>query len=227
MSTKINSIISLDAETGGLDPSKNPMTQLAYEAFQLDDYEMLGEYSVYIKPYAGLVLEQKALDVTGITLEKLEKEGQDIKTVIKKVCSDFQSFNTSGSARKKPILMGHNPGFDVGFLTFAFEFCKVDIDKYFDCNLDRHGKPIPKYIDTLLLAKLGWGASKEELKYNLTACIKHAGLPPFEAHSALSDVRSTTGLGLFFVEKLRAEDSAEIQKSTVTRENIVRKHFQF
>lgn len=225
MPTKINSVITIDVETGGLSPIKNPITQIAYEAFQLDDYEMLGEYSTYIKPYNNLVLTPGAIEATGITYEKLEKVGIDIKVAMKKVCEDFQSFNTSGSHRKKPILLGHNAGFDVGFLCYAFKFCKLDIGKYFDCNLDMYGNPVPKYMDTLALAKFGWGANKEEIKYNLTACIKHAGLPPFEAHSALSDVRATTGLGLFFTEKLREEGQGS--NTVATRENTVRKHFQF
>jgi len=224
MATKINPIIVIDCETGGLSPIKNPITQIAYEAFQLDDYEMLGEYSSYIKPYNNLVLEQGAMDITGITPEKLDKEGIDIKVAVKKMCEDFQRFNVAGY-RKKPILVGHNVGFDVGFITYAFNFCKVDIGKFLDCNQDAHGNNIPKYIDTIGLAKSNWGAEAEDIKYNLTACTKKACLEQFEAHSALSDVRATTGLFLFFVEKMR--ENNESVKSLVTRENTVRKHFQF
>ena len=229
MPTKINSIIVIDIESGGLSPIKNPITQIAYEAFQLDDYEMLGENSMYVKPYNNLILKTKALEVTGITPQKLEKEGVDIKTALKKLCEDFQTFNTSGSAKKKPILVGHNIGFDIGFIMYAFNYCKMDISKYLDCNEDMYGNPVPKYIDTLGLAKSSWGASKEEIKYNLTACTKKAGLEQFEAHSALSDVRATTGLFLYFIEMLRENPDIDpnVMKSTVTRENTVRKHFQF
>jgi DNA polymerase III epsilon subunit-like protein len=214
----INSIICIDVETGGLHPSKNPVTQIAYQAFELDTYKPLLEFSSYIKPYdTGLVYEPKAMDYTGITAQHLAS-GLDLKSVVKQMWEDFSRVTSSHT--KKPILLGHNVGFDIGFIKQVFNYCKVDIAKVLDCNHD-----IPKSIDTLSLAKQKWAKDEKVTTYNLTACCQRAGIELIDAHDALNDVKGTKELFFYFTNGLRSGDTQNTEETT--KHTRIRNNFNF
>lgn len=213
----MNPIICLDFETGGLEAKKHATTQVAYQAFELDTYKPLLEFSTYIQPYANLEYQEAAMKYTGITFAQLAS-GMEIKEVIKKLCEDLKSITPSHT--KKPIIMGHNIGFDIGFLVFAFNFCKVDITKFFDCNHD-----IPKSIDTLSLAKQKWAADEKMTSFNLSSCCSKAGVEITDAHHAMNDVRATKELFFYFTNGLRT-GSHEATEDT-TQHTRIRNHFQF
>lgn len=213
----MNSIICLDFETGGLDPSKNPATELAYQAFDLDSYKPVLEFSSYIIPYDELVLDPKAMEFTGISIQQL-MNGLDTKELMKKIQEDFSKANSSGNFRSKPILLGHNVGFDVGFLLYLFKKHRVDIEKYLDCNFG-----IPKVIDTLVLAKQKWANDPKVAKYNLTACMSAAGIEYYDAHNAMNDVRATKELFFYFTNNLRTGTSSSEETKSIRYRN----HFKF
>ncbi len=213
----MNPIICLDFETGGLKSKKNPATQIAYQAFELDTYKPLLEYSSYIQPYADLEIEDEALKYTGITYAQLAN-GIDSKELVKKMCEDFKSVTHSHT--KKPILLGHNVGFDINFLTFLFTFNKVDIEKYLSCN-----EGIPNSIDTLSSAKKKWAKDDKMTSYNLASCCQKAGIEIIDAHDAMNDVKATKELFFYFTNGLRSgsHDSTE----ETTKHTRLRNHFSF
>lgn len=213
----INSIICLDVETGGLKSKKNPITQLAYQSFELDTYKPQLEFSTYIQPYADLDIDDAAMKYTGITYQQLTS-GMDSKEVVKKLCDDLKSVTSTHT--KKPIILGHNIGFDIGFITFLFNFHKIEIDKYFDCN-----EGIPKSIDTLSLAKQKWAKDEKMTSYNLSSCCQKAGIEIIDAHDAMNDVKATKELFFYFTNGLRSgsHDSTE----ETTKHTRIRNHFKF
>lgn len=219
--SKINSIICLDFETGGLDPSKNPALQIAYQAFNLDDYKPILEFSSYIQNYDDLKVEKAATDFNGIT-PQMTANGMDTEDLVKKICEDFTAANTSKNYRTKPILMGQNIGFDIGFLMYLFRKHKVDASKFLDCNKDYNGIEVPKTIDTLSMGKQKWANDTKLLKYNLGAMVGHAGIPLYDAHDALNDVRATKELFFYFTNNLRTGAAVSVE----SKANRVRNTFK-
>ena len=53
---KANYII-FDCETGGLDPIKNPITQIALLTIDSESLKELNRWETYVKPYDDLVIE--------------------------------------------------------------------------------------------------------------------------------------------------------------------------
>lgn len=226
----LNSVICIDVETGGLDCSENPMTQIAFQAFELENNKPIIEYSSYIKPYKGfnnkeLKYDQKALDYTGINLELLQIKGKDIKVVVNELCDAFSKANTANSHMKKPILLGHNIGFDVGFIQYAFLLHKLDIGKYLDSNKNYLGQETPKYFDTLLEAKQKWGNDAKMTKFNLAACCQKAGIELVDAHDAFNDVKATKLLFQYFTSSIRSIGGSIANEKN--EHTSPRKHFQF
>ena len=66
-----------------------------------------------------MVCEESALNYTGLTLEKLEKEGMDGETLYKELCVIFKDFKRG---KKLPLLCGHNVDeFDKAFLEISLK----------------------------------------------------------------------------------------------------------
>lgn len=223
MAHQINSVVCLDVETGGLSPIKNPICSVACISFNLFDGQEISRFETFVQPYADLKYEEAAMNYNGIKFTQLNS-GLPLKEVVKKLCEQFEIAHISKNHRKKPLLMGHNIGFDKGFLMKAFALCKTDISKYFDCNEDHNGEDIPKTYDTQDLAKMKWGADVSMAKYNLTACCEKAGVSLTDAHNAMNDVVSTKELYIHFMNTLRSNSigsgSGELIKTRP------RKHFQ-
>lgn len=220
MST-LNSVICIDVETGGLSPKKNPITQIAWQSFQLSDYKQTGEFSTFVQPYSDLQIEDEALKYTGITYKDI-MSGMDSKEVVEVMKDKFSSTNTAKSHTKKPYFLGHNIGFDIGFIMYLFKLHKADISKYLATNENHVGEKIPIYFDTLIMSKQKWGV-ETDMKFNLTSCCSKAGIDIIDAHGAMNDVRATKDLFLYLTNHLRT-GSAE---STQSKEIRVRNHFKF
>lgn len=218
---KIHQIICLDFETGGLNCQKNPATSVAYQAFNLSDYKDILEFSTYIQPYANLETEQSALNYSNTTYEQIAS-GINYKDVVKRMEEDFSLANSNGS-KCKPILLGHNIPFDIGFLCYMFKLAKSDISKYLDCKKDCFGNEVPTYIDTTTLSRMKWGNDLEMANFKLSTCIDKAGMELHDAHNAMNDVRGTKGLFLYLTDNMRI-NQPESQKS---EHNRFRNHFQF
>lgn len=223
---KIQSAICIDCETGGLSALKNPMCSIAMISFGLYDGKELGRYESYIKPYGDLSYEEKAMQYTGITYAKLNT-GKTIKEVVTDLCEQFSLANPFGHT-KKPILVGHNIMFDIQFITYAFNLCRVDISKYLDCKEDALGNPYPSYFDTMWLSRMKWGGDESMIKYNLDACCTKANVSLTDAHDAMNDVVATKDLFIHFMNGLRTSgnDLQQGNEGDIIKHRV-RKHFQF
>ena len=215
-------IIVIDCETGGLLCRKNPITQIALQSFRLDTLEVISRYDSFIQPYNNLLLEDAAMKYTGITLGQLEN-GKLIQKVVEDLSIEFTKANTANSYTKKPILVGHNIPFDIGFICYAFNYCKVDISKYLDCKEDAWGNKQPVYQDTMWLSRNKWANDPKMTKFNLGACCEKAGIELTDAHAAQNDVTATKSLFIYHLNHLRSG----VSTTQESEESRFRLKFQF
>lgn len=207
MNDKITQIICIDFETGGFDAAKNPATEVGLISFRNDTFDEISRYESYIKPYdkeSGLTYTQKALDFTGLSLDKLEKEGQKYTKVVNDLIKEFKKANTSSQKSKKPILLGHNVAFDIPFLMQIFDLAGKDLSEYLDGKVDNKGRFIPGYFDTMWDARRRWPELKKEIKnHKLETVTEKLGIQLENAHEALADVEATMEIYKYFTKSLR------------------------
>jgi DNA polymerase III epsilon subunit-like protein len=215
--------IVIDFETGGLLFDKNPITEIGVLAIDFFDFKKLGEYSSLVKPYDDtLIYDKGAAEATGITREKCEKEGKECKIVWKEFLDFVSISQVSKGAKWKPIIIGHNIGFDIGFLLIQAELHKTDLSKYFDGFKTPKGEFVPFTFDTQRLSYVSLGNDKDLLNNKLGTVAAAFGVELFDAHRALADVHATADV--FIEHGLRTRNSG---KSTagVADNRKIRKNF--
>jgi len=220
---KRSTCIVIDFETGGLYFDKNPITEIGSLAIDLFDFKKIGEYTSLVKPYDDkLIYNKDAAEATGITKEKCEKEGKECKIVWKEFLDFVYTSQTSKGAKWKPIIVGHNIGFDLGFLFTQAELHKTDLSKYFDGFKTPKGEFIPFVFDTQRLSYLSLGNNKDLINNKLGTVAAAFGVELFDAHRAMADVHATADI--FIEHGLRTRNSG---KSTVGETNTrkIRKNF--
>ena len=217
-----NNIICLDVETGEFSARENPMTQVALLSFKIDSLEEISRYSSYVKPYDNLIYTIGAEKATGITLKHVNS-GISVEETVEMLCQEFTKANTAEIKTKKPALLGHNVLFDIAFIQYAFNKCKVDISKFLDCKEDAFGNYVPLFFDTMILSRLKWGHDETMTSFTLGKCCEKAGVDLFDAHDAFNDVMGTKSLFFYLTNHLRTGKNTSEQSETVR----YRKSFQF
>lgn len=190
MNKTIHNYIVTDVETGGLDATKNAITEIAAIAVRGDEgMEEIARYTSYIKPYGNLGYEPKALEFTGITMDMIN-DGEDYRKVVKGLEDVFQEANKGCGRNKKPILVGHNITFDINFYLKLFELAKVDLSKYLHGKKDCYGNWSPIYIDTLATSNMKFGGT-EIPNLKLATCVDFTGVQLIDCHRAIDDTIMT------------------------------------
>lgn len=225
MAERVNPFIVLDYETGGLIAAKNAITEIAMIGVSGETLQEVGRYESYVYPYL-YEYDQKALDYTGITMDKLYDKGKDLKTVVVEMAEKFDEWykKTSNSRYKKPILVGHNITFDIGFIQQTFKDCKIDLSKYIAGEKDFFGNFFPTFIDTIHISKLALGHDDTMTSYKLTNCCMKMGVDLTDAHKAMNDVEATKELLIKYVNKLRSVGGDESVNKIRLRDHH---HFQY
>ena len=195
--------IVYDCETGGLDETKNPITQYACVVLDFKTLKEIDRFETFVKPYNNLTIEKQALDHTMVSMSDI-KQGISVENFVD-VLFEFNKLHQAKGKFKdanRLVPVGHNIPFDNRFLTYA---CNLFDKNYFELVYDN-------FIDTFPIAKMTWGILGTE-KLNLTACTERAKLKLTDAHGAMNDVEATADLLRWFIKKLRAKkgtaDSAE------------------
>jgi DNA polymerase III epsilon subunit-like protein len=238
--------IGLDFETGGLDCKKNACTQIALQAVRLDTWELIDRYTKYIAPYYrqdtggvrkvlrtrremeqerdGIPMEYEpaALNYSGITMDMLVNRGVDMREAAKDIIA-FATRNTlTKSAQCKPVLIGQNIPFDIGFLQQLMNYAGLvkEFEKAFAGNQDFYGNFQPHYIDTIDLAKLTFAGDSAVTSYKLELIAGQLGLELEDAHDADADVTATLDIVRVCSSRLRNQaggEDAGIRKKEKTR----------
>lgn len=241
--------IGLDFETGGLDPQTCACTQIAVQAVRLDTWQIIDQYQAYIYPYnkqsAGLptkkvlrtrqemaredntsmLYEAKALEYSDITMDMLRQQGVDIRNVATDII-DFAKRNTISSGKQcKPILIGQNIPFDIGFLQQMMNYAGLmaEFEKTFAGTKDYYGNFQPHYIDTIHIGRLAFAADKEITSYKLEIIASQLGVELDDAHDAAADVTATIDILGVYASRLQ---NNECTATTTQQREKTRKHFK-
>lgn len=222
-----NPFIIFDFETGGLDPNKNAVTEIAMLCVDGVKLQEVGRYESYIKPYL-MEYEDNALKYTGLTLELLERKGKELSVVVEeltKAIDEWREKTDTTSHTKKPILVGHNVLFDIGFMQAIMKATGYDYTRYFSTSDKNFGtKRHIHYIDTVVISRMTWAADPTMTSFNLTSCVNKAGLELVDAHKAMNDVVATKELFVNFVNRLRNDNGEDINNKVRVRDEFT---FQF
>ena len=184
-----------DCETGGLDETKNPITQYAAVVLDYKTLKEVDRFETFVKPYNGLVIGQDALDHTMVSMSDINA-GMSIKDFVA-TTTEFWETHRAKSKKKEMgrlISVGHNIPFDHRMLVYALNLQKKDFWEYVYEN----------FIDTFPLAKLTFGLEGNE-KINLGATCERAKIRLTDAHGAMNDVEANADLFRWFARKLRSK----------------------
>lgn len=256
-STVITAIV-FDFETGGLDPQKCAATQISLHAVRLDTFEVMDKLNLYIYPYeykglektkpvrkvlktkyeiqdekeeSGELMEyqQKALEISGITMEQLENNGVDLTEVCERII-DFIKRNTFNvTLNNKPFLVGQNPLFDIAFMQQIMTYTGLydDFCKVLRCKKDFWGRPQPYYIDTIILAQLSFGGDQTVVSYKLEVSAERLGIDLDDAHDADADVTATQEIVRILTARMRNADGEGNYLDSLTPQKREKKRDHF
>lgn len=180
-----NILVVADCETGGLDATANPITQIAATLVDPVTLRELDSFDTFVQPYGEeWEVGKEALQRTHVTMRDLQNG-----LPYKQACNEFIKFlkKANPTGKTKPILVGHNIGFDVDFFTVLFYLSNKKVWDYLH--------PVP--IDTMTEVKTieaGQLAKDESTLYNLGACCGRFGIKLTNAHGAPADVKATVEL---------------------------------
>ena len=244
---RIYTAIGLDFETGGLDPVRCACTQIALEAIRLDTLEVFDRYAAYIAQYCKQELgaarrkvlrskhelaqptermdyEPRALEYSGITMERLEAQGVDLKEVAGAMLRFAERATLSKGTQCKPVLIGQNITFDIGFLTQLMSYAGLtkEYEKTFAGKTDFYGNFQPLYLDTILLARLALAADTGVTSYKLELVAERLGIELDDAHDAGADVAATLEIVRVCAARMRNSEGAVTE--TAPKEKT-RNHF--
>lgn len=247
--------IVFDFETGGLDINKCAATQISMHAVRLDTFEIMDTLNLYILPYhykEGLdkpvrkvvkskyemqednnpmmTYTQKALDVSGITMELLDAKGTELKIVCEQIIDFIQRNTLPVTANNKPILVGQNVLFDIGMMQQIMLYTGLyeKFSKIVDGKKDFWGHFQPYYIDTIVLAKLAFDHDKSISSWKLEMTAERLGIEMDDAHDADADVVATRDIVRVLTARMRNVDGASnaIGALSAERKDKLRNHFK-
>lgn len=206
---KANYII-FDCETGGLKPTENPITQIALLTIENSSLKELSRFETFVKPYDDLVIGKKALEITGLKLSDINS-GMSKKELMLFLIDYFKNNSINNRPENRPVLVGHNVQFDIGFLSYVFNSQNKNLFDYVSQT----------QLDTMALTKM-FIPDISSLK--LGVCCEEVGVDLSDAHNAMNDVIATTGLFKTYINKLRDSGSVSDNQENVKKS---RNKFQF
>lgn len=212
----MNNYIVFDCETGGLDPKVNPITEIAFIAFQGEDFKEIGRYEAFCQPYGeNPKYEPKALELTGITMDMIN-QGKDHKTFVREIIAFITSSKKRG--RLKPVLIAHNAQFDQGMIEECFRVAGKNIYDYVERI----------FFDTAHLSRL---KDPDKKKHNLATACERFGIEIVNAHRAMDDVEATYQMFTQYFGLVRSGNQhdlfSDIQPGEIVAGSAFREEFKF
>lgn len=175
--------VVIDVETGGTDPIKNPVLEVAAVFLKLDRNGIMhlgSEFCDHIVPFPGSIIEQEALDINQIDPDYPLRFPRPEKDVMKDLFNEI-SKKLEYDRCKRGVLVGHNAHFDLSFIRQASTRCKLE-----DLN------PLHAFsvLDTVTIGAVAYGQTI------LSMACDRAGIDfcGEDAHSAIYDARKTAEL---------------------------------
>lgn len=240
----------MDFETGGLDCKKCAATQISVHAIRLDTFEVMATFTKYIYPYQSqpdigkpkrkvlkskyddeeedtLVYEKKALEYSAITMDMLYNQGEELDMVCRELIEFFKQHTLSTSRKSKPIFVGQNILFDLGFLQQIMSYCGLwkEVAKIFRGSEDFFGNFQPYYVDTIIFSQLAFCHKDGVNSWSLSNLCELLGIELDDAHDADADVTATKEVLRLLTVRSRNED-VDDGSTVVTKKEKTREHFK-
>ena len=174
--------VVIDVETGGFNAKTDAMLEIAAVILEMDsqgNLQIKDHYSKNIEPFPGAVVEQTALEFTGIDIydpgRNAEEEGDALREIFQPIRREV-----SETGCTRAVMVAHNAHFDLGFVNAATERAQIKRNPFhpFSC------------FDTSTLSGLAYGQT-------VLAKACQAAKIDFnnqDAHSALYDTTKTAEL---------------------------------
>ena len=127
--------------------------------------------------------------------------------------------------RYKPVLIGQNIPFDVGFLQqmMAYAGLQKEFAQVFAGTTDFYGNFQPHYLDTIDLARLCLAADPQVTSYKLELVAERLGIELDDAHDADADVTATREVAALCSRRLRQNGDTDISQQRTPK---MRNHFK-
>lgn len=247
--------IVFDFETGGLDATECAATQISLHAVRLDTFEVMETLNLYIAPYyyqegvdkpakkkvkskyemqdggsRMMQYTQKALNVSGITMELLNVKGVELKEVCEQIIAFITRNTLPVTANNKPILVGQNVMFDISFMQQIMLYTGLydKFSKTVSGSKDFWGHFQPFYIDTIALAKLALDHDPSVASWKLELTAERLGIDLYDAHDADADVTATREIMRVLTARMRNSDggSNAVGALTTNSKRKTRNHFK-
>lgn len=192
-------LLYLDVETGGLDPTKNPIIQLSgLISTSFDGQQIDREFDFKLRPLPTDVLDDKALEINHTTKEELlDPTRLDQAEAYKKLKSIFLTYINRYNKEDKFYLVGQNVHFDYSFLLALW---KKNGDDYLGSFIHYHKIDLIALTASLRLANV---LPKERLpNLKLQTLCQVFGLGE-QKHDSLDDIRKTRIIFLKIIEAIK------------------------
>jgi ribonuclease T len=174
--------VAVDVETGGFDPQRHALLEVAASIIRMDDNGLLvpsPTLSCHVLPFVGSELDPQALAFNGIDPDHPFRDAVREKEALTRILTPIRKAVKS-SGCNRAILVGHNAAFDLAFIKAAVERTGFKRSPFHTFSV----------FDTVSLAGLAYGQTV------LARAARMAGLgwEDNEAHTAIYDVEQTAKL---------------------------------
>ena len=113
--------VVVDVETGGFNADTNALLEIAAVILEMDEQgnlQIKESYSKNIEPFPGAVVEQAALEFTGIDIYDPEREPEEESEALREIFRPIRK-EVSDTGCTRAIMVAHNAHFDLGFVNAA------------------------------------------------------------------------------------------------------------
>ena len=174
--------VVIDVETGGFNAKTDAMLEIAAVILEMDsqgNLQIKDHYSKNIEPFPGAVVEQAALEFTGIDIYDPERNAEEEGDALREIFQPIRR-EVSETGCTRAVMVAHNAHFDLGFVNAAAERAQIKRNPFhpFSC------------FDTSSLSGLAY-AQTVLAKACQAAKIDFSNQ---DAHSALYDTTKTAEL---------------------------------
>lgn len=119
--------VVIDVETGGFNSATDALLEIAAVTLKMDSQGYLqikDSFSKNIEPFPGAVVEQSALEFTGIDLYDPERNAQDEGEALREIFQPIRREITDTGCTRA-VMVAHNAHFDLGFVNAAVERAQI------------------------------------------------------------------------------------------------------
>mgnify|MGYP005694902625 CR=1 FL=1 len=183
--------VVVDCETGGCNPSKDALLEVACVSLKYDDQHKLVQdqtYHYHVEPFEGARISQESLEVTQIQPYHPFRFAVAEERMLKELSEALQALVAQQRCRRA-VLVGHNAQFDLSFMQAAYARCAM-VSK----------SPFHRFT-TFDTATIGGICYRETV---LAKAMRRARVTfdVNEAHSALYDAKKTAELFCKVINRL-------------------------